>query len=295
MERVRAGVLDVAYERHGEPQGWPVVLLHGFPYDPRCYDAVVPPLVDAGADVVVPYLRGYGPTRFLDTTTPRSGQQAALAHDLLELTAALHLERPIVAGFDWGGRAACIVAALWPSAVSGLVTADGYNIQDLASAEVPLAPMEEARLWYQYYLHGERGRRGLHVHRADFARLLWTQWSPTWNFSDAAFAATAESFDNPDFVDVVVHSYRHRFGLAPGDPAYDATETRLSAQPVITVPSVVLDCTQDGLGPPASRAEHETHFSALVKHRRVAAGHNLPQEEPTAVSDAVLSLHHDVP
>ena len=229
MDRVRAGVLDVAYERHGDRQGWPVVLLHGFPYDPRCFDAVVPPLVDAGADVVVPYLRGYGATRFLDTATPRSGQQAALAHDLLELTAALHLEPAIVAGFDWGGRAACIVAALWPSAVRGLVTVDGYNIQDLASAEVPLAPMDEARLWYQYYLHGERGRSGLRAYRADFARLLWTQWSPTWNFSDDAFAATAASFDNPDFVDVVVHSYRHRFGLALGDPAYDATEARLSA------------------------------------------------------------------
>jgi pimeloyl-ACP methyl ester carboxylesterase len=185
MEKVRAGVLEIAYERQGDPAGWSVVLLHGFPYDPRCYDNAVLALVEAGADVVVPYLRGYGMTRFLDAATPRSGQQAALAHDLAALIEALHLEVPIVAGFDWGGRAACLVAALWPEIVSGLVTVDGYNIQDIAAANTPAAPSRESALWYQYYLHSERGRVGLQTYRADFARLLWAQWSPRWQFTEA--------------------------------------------------------------------------------------------------------------
>lgn len=291
METVRAGVLDVAYERHGPRDGWPVVLLHGFPYDPRCFDEVVGPLAAAGADVVVPYLRGYGPTRFVDPATPRSGQQAALAHDLLALVDALGLDRPVVGGFDWGGRAACLVAALWPERVSGLVTADGYNVQDIAASGRPAAPATESALWYQYYLHGERGRRGLQEHRHAFARLLWEQWSPGWRFTDADVAATAPSFDNPDFVDVVVHSYRHRYALAAGDPAYDATEARIAAQPRIDVPTVVLDAAQDGLGPPAGRAEHERHFSALVEHRVLQVGHDVPQEAPTAFAAAVLLLH----
>lgn len=291
MTRVRAGVLDVACERHGDPGGWPVVLLHGFPYSPRCYDEVVGPLADAGADVVVPYLRGYGPTRFLDATTVRSGQQAALADDLRELIDALGLRRPIVGGFDWGGRAACLVALLWPDSVSGLVSVDGYNVQDIARAGVPAPPDRESLLWYQYYLHGDRGRRGLQRYRAEFARLLWQQWSPRWSFTDAQFAATAEAFDNPDFVDVVVHSYRHRYGLVDGDPRYDALEERIAAQPLVTVPTVVLDAVHDGLGPRPAAAQHEDHFSHLVAHRLVDAGHGLPQEEPAAFVEAVLLLH----
>jgi pimeloyl-ACP methyl ester carboxylesterase len=294
MDIVRAGVLDVAYERHGPRTGWPVVLLHGFPYDPRCYDDIVQPLAEAGADVVVPYLRGYGPTRFVDAETPRSGQQAALAHDLAELLAALRLDHPIVGGFDWGGRAACLVAALWPESVSGLVTVDGYNVQDIAAANQPAAPAIESALWYQYYLHSERGRRGLRANRDELARLLWTQWSPTWRFTQAQFAATSPSFDNPDFVDVVVHSYRHRFGLAAGDPAYQPTEQRIARQPVIDVPTIVLDAAHDGLGPPETRAEHATHCSILVDHRIVDAGHNLPQENPKAFIDAVTLLHNQV-
>ena len=293
MAVVRAGVLEVGYERHGVADGWPVVLLHGFPYDPRCYDEIVGPLAEAGADVVVPYLRGYGPTRFVDTATVRSGQQAALAHDLGELIGALGLRRPVVGGFDWGGRAACLVAALWPDSVSGLVTVDGYNVQDIARASTPARPEQESAFWYQYYLHGERGHRGLEQYRAEFTRLLWRQWSPRWAFTDEQFAATVASFDNPDFVDVVVHSYRHRYGLVAGDPAYEATEERIAAQPVITVPTVVLDAEHDGLGPPGRRApgEHEEHFTQLVDHRFVDAGHDLPQENPTAFLEAVLLLH----
>ncbi|WP_433798565.1 alpha/beta fold hydrolase [Actinomycetospora sp. CA-084318] len=290
MDVVRAGVLDVALDRHGDPGGPPVVLLHGFPYDPRCYDAVVPRLVEAGAHVVVPFLRGYGPTRFASGTTVRSGQQAALADDLRALIDALGLDRPVVAGFDWGGRAACLVAALWPERVRGLVTVDGYNVQDIAHSAEPLPPDVEHRLWYQFYLHSERGRAGLAAHRREFARLLWSQWSPTWSFTEIEFGATAPSFDNPDFVNVVVHSYRHRFGLVAGDPTYDALEARIAGQPVIEVPTVVVDPTADGLGPPAGIEEHRRHFTAIAGHHLVDAGHNPPQEVPAAFADAVQEV-----
>lgn len=291
VHSVRAGVLSVGVERHGRPGGWPVVLLHGFPYDVRSYDDVIQPLVEAGADVVVPYLRGYGPTRFLDAATMRSGQQAALAHDLLELVDALGLGAAVVAGYDWGGRAACLVSALWPQRVSGLLSVDGYNVQDIAAAATPDPPDVERRLWYQYYLHGDRGRSGLDRYRADYTRQLWREWSPTWDFSDADFAATARSFDNPDFVDVVVHSYRHRYGLVAGDPGYEDTEKAIAAQPVITVPTVVLDAADDTFGPPAATSEHARHFTDLLEHRTVAAGHNLPQEAPDAFAAAILLVH----
>lgn len=290
MDMVRAGVLDVAFEQHGAAGGWPVVLLHGFPYSPRCYDEVAPALATAGAHVVVPYLRGYGATRFVDDTTLRSGQQAALAHDLLALIAALRLDRPVVAGYDWGGRAACLVAALWPEQVRGLLTVTGYNVQDIAVAGTPALPEVEAALWYQYYLHGERGRAGLRQHRAEFARLLWRQWSPRWQFTDAEFASTAEAFDNPDFVDVVVHSYRHRYGLVAGDPAYEPTEQLIAAQPTIDVPTVVIDSACDGLGLPGDEAQHHRHFTRLVARHLLDVGHNPPQEDPRSFVTALVSL-----
>lgn len=288
-DTIRAGVLEVAVEHHGEPDGWPAVLLHGFPYDPRCYDGVAPVLVAAGAHVVVPYLRGYGPTRFLDPATPRSGQQAALAADLRALIAASGLAAPIVAGFDWGGRAACLAAMLWPQEVRALVTVSGYHVQNIAAAAFPVPPEFERRLWYQYYLHGERGRAGLQAHRREFARLLWREWSPEWRFTDDEFAFTAASFDNPDFVDVVVHSYRHRYGLVPGDPAYQGLEDQIGPQPPITVPTVVIDPQRDGLVPVSpGREAHAQHFPALLDMRSVQAGHNVPQEAPAAFADAVL-------
>ena len=293
-EVIRAGVLDVAFERHGKPDGWPVVLLHGFPMDVRCYDRAAAVLADAGAEVIVPYLRGYGGTSFVSADTIRSGQQAALAHDLAELIGALGLTAPIVAGFDWGGRAACLVSALWPDRVSGLVTVSGYNVQDIPAAGNPAPPEAERRLWYQYYLHGERGRAGLAAYREDFARQLWREWSPTWSFTEAEFAATAPSFGNPDFVDVVVHSYRHRFGLVGGDPAYEQTEQAIASQPRITVPTVVLESADDTLGGPEPRAEHESHFTNLAELRTVAAGHNLPQEQPDEFAAAVRHLHAQV-
>jgi pimeloyl-ACP methyl ester carboxylesterase len=289
---VRAGVLDVGVERHGDPAGWAVLLLHGFPYDPRCYDDVVPVLVDAGAHVTVPYLRGYGPTRFTDPSTLRSGQQAALASDLHELISTLDLAQPIVAGFDWGGRAACLVAALWPQTVRALVSVSGYNVQNLSAATAPAPPQFERAMWYQYYLHGERGRAGLAAFRREFTRLLWQEWSPHRQFTDDEFDLTAPSFDNPDFVDVVVHSYRHRYGLAGGDPAYQDLEDAISAQPVILVPTVVLDPTDDPLIPfVPPREAHQWRFPELLDARAVNAGHNVPQEAPTPFAEAVLHAH----
>lgn len=292
MTMVRAGVVEVALEQHGDPKGWPVVLLHGFPYDVRCYDQVAPRLAAAGAHVVVPYLRGYGPTRFIDPTTPRSGQQTALAADLRQLIAALGLAAPILAGFDWGGRAACVVAALWPQMVQALVSVSGYNVQNISGAASPTSPELERGLWYQYYLHGERGRAGLNAYRREFARLLWHEWSPAWSFTDDQFAATASSFNNPDFVDVVVHSYRHRYGLIAGDPAYQELEDKVSAQPPIPVPTVVIDPQCDPLMPfVPPRAAHEWRFPKLLDVRSVEAGHNVPQEAPEAFADAILHAY----
>ena len=291
LHRVRAGVLDVAYEESGPRGGAPVILLHGFPYDVRAYDEVAPRLAAAGHRVIVPYLRGYGPTRFLDPTTPRSGQQGALAADLLALMDALAIPRAILAGYDWGGRAACIVAALSPERVAGLVTACGYNVQDVPRSVRPAAPEQEHRHWYQFYFHTERGRAGLAANRGDLCRLLWRLWSPNWAFDDATYARSAASFDNPDFVDVVIQSYRHRFGYAAGDPAYDAIEARLEAQPPIPVPTVCLHGEGDGVSPPDNSATHARHFAG--PYRRVlvpVAGHNIPQEDPAAWAAAVLSL-----
>ena len=288
---IHAGVLEVAFDRVGYPSGRSVVLMHGFPYDPRGYDDVARLLADSGFDVVVPYLRGFGPTRFVDADTMRSGEQAAIGHDLRELILALDLNEPIVAGYDWGGRAACVVAALWPELVSGLVSVSGYLIQDIeAAVSIPVPPHLEKRYWYQYYLHSERGRAGLGAYRAEIAQTLWTDWSPTWRFGDSEFAATAPSFDNPDFVDVSVHSYRHRYGIEAGDPAYAATQELLTRQPTITVPTVVIDPTEDTVATLYGRPDHAAHFTDLIDVRQVDCGHNPPQELPGQFADAVMTL-----
>jgi pimeloyl-ACP methyl ester carboxylesterase len=240
MKTILTPTLEIAYEESGPADGAPVVLLHGFPDDVHAYGDVAPALAAAGWRVLVPYLRGYGPTRFLDPRTPRSGQQAALGRDLLDLLDALGVERAALAGYDWGGRAACIVAALWPERVASLVSIGGYNIQNIARSGEPAAPDREHRLWYQWYFHTERGRAGLAANRRPLSRLLWQLWSPNWHFDDATFERTAASFDNPDFVEVVIQSYRHRFSLAPGDPSLAVIEEQLAAQPPIVVPTIVL-------------------------------------------------------
>lgn len=291
LKNVDAGVLRIGYWESGAPQGWPVVLLHGFPYDAHAYDAVVPILAAGGARVIVPYLRGFGPTTFLSADALRSGQQAALGADLKALLDSLEIERAFLAGFDWGGRAACVVSALWPNRVAGLVTQNGYAIQDIASAAAPAPPEAELRLWYQYYFHGERGRAGLAGSRRAFCRLLWTLWSPAWRFDEEAYQASAAAFDNPDFVDVAIHSYRHRFGLVGGDPAYEELEQRLASQPPIEVPAISLDGGTDGVRPPAPPEQHARHFTGFHEHRLIPwAGHNLPQEAPGEFAAAILCL-----
>ena len=291
MKQITAGVLNVAYQEFGPANGSPILLLHGFPYDVHSYEAVALALAAAGHRVLVPYLRGYGATRFLSPDTPRSGEQAVLGLDLLALMDALDLPQAVLAGYDWGGRAACIVAALWPERVRGLVTCTGYNIQNIAAAASPAEPDEEHRLWYQYYLHGERGVAGLTQHRAAFARLLWQLWSPSWAFTDETFARTAAAFDNPDFVPVVVQSYRHRFGLAPGDPAAFATEQRLAAQPHIPVPAINLHGADDGVAPAKSSLTDSRHFTGRYQRQELPGiGHNVPQEAPAAFVEAVRAL-----
>jgi pimeloyl-ACP methyl ester carboxylesterase len=291
VKRVRTRTLDLAYEESGPASGAPVVLLHGFPYDPRAYDAVAPALAAAGCRVIVPYLRGYGPTRFVSADTPRSGQQAALGNDLKELLDALDLPRAALAGYDWGGRAACVVAALWPERARCLVSCGGYNIQDIAASVKPAAPEQEHRHWYQYYFHTERGRAGLEANRRAIAKLLWRLWSPRWRFDDATFERSAASFDNPDFVPVVIQSYRHRFGYAPGDPALEPIERRLSVQPAITVPTIVLHGDSNGVAPVAGSERHARRFTGPYQRRVLPGiGHNIPQETPQTVTGAVLEL-----
>ncbi len=292
--RIRTPVLDVAYEQSGPAGGLPVLLLHGFPYDVRSFDGVVALVNAAGFRTVVPWLRGYGGTRFLSADTLRSGEQAALGQDLLELLDALRIQKAVLAGYDWGGRAACVVSALWPERVAGLVSCTGYNIQDIANSRRPADPAQEARLWYQYYFHTERGRNGLTEKRREISRLLWKMWSPTWAFDDATFERTAGSFDNEDFVDVVIHSYRHRTCAVAGDPRYAPVEARLAAQPDIDVPAINLHGAADGVTPVGRSESHGKHFTAAYQRRILEnVGHNVPQEAPQAFADAILQLCKD--
>jgi len=287
---VRTATLEIAYDEHGPDGGPPVLLLHGFPYSVQSYEQVAPALAEAGCRVIVPHLRGHGATRFLDPATPRSGEQAALGADVRDLMDALSIPRAVLAGYDWGGRGACVAAALWPGRVRGLVSITGYNIQDIAAAVQPGPAEQEWRWWYQYYFHTPRGVAGLTQNRREIARLLWRLWSPAWSFTDAQFDDSAAAFDNPDWVQVVVQSYRHRFGQAPGDPALQSIEAALAAQPPIAIPTVVLHGAEDGVSPVAG-SERLTRFNGRVRREVVpVAGHNLPQETPEPVVRAVLEL-----
>lgn len=287
----RTDTLAIAYEQSGPTNGQPVILLHGFPDDPRTWDGAAPALAETGFRVLVPWLRGYGQTRFLDAATPRSGQQAALGADLLGFMDAFGIARALLAGYDWGGRAACIVAALWPERVSGLLSINGYNIQDIAASGRPAAPEQEHRYWYQWYFHTERGRAGLQQDRRALCRLLWRLWSPNLHVSDAEFERTAASFDNPDFVDVVIQSYRHRHRAAPGDPALEPIEQRLATRPPIAPPAIVLHGACDGVDPPANSEGHVGRFLQLRRREVVPlAGHFLPREAPESVVGALREL-----
>ncbi|MEO9191860.1 MAG: alpha/beta hydrolase [Acetobacteraceae bacterium] len=290
-DTIRTDTLDIAFEAHGPPDAPPIILLHGFPDDPRTWDGVAA-MAGAGARVLVPWLRGYGSTRFLRTDTPRSGQQAALGADLLGFMDALRLPRATLVGYDWGGRAACIVAALWPARVRALVSITGYNIQDIAASARPAAAEQELRYWYQWYFHTARGRAGLAANRHDICPLLWRLWSPNWRFDQATYDHTAPSFDNPDFVDVVIQSYRHRYGQAPGDPALEPIEARLAALPAITVPTINLHGAADGVSPAEGSEHHARYFTGFYERRVVpVAGHFLPREAPASVIEAMRTLH----
>jgi len=289
---VRTPALTIGYEDRGSQQGFPIVLLHGFPDDVRAWDEVAPALTGAGHRVLVPYLRGYGPTRFLDAAAPRMAEQAAIGQDLLDFADALRLQRFAVAGYDWGGRAACIAAALHPERVRAAVLIGGYSIQNTVAPPRPAAPEAERALWYQWYFNTERGRAGLAANRRSLCRLLWESWSPTWRFSAETFDRTAASFDNPDFVDVVIHSYRHRNGNAPGEARFSEMEKRLAQRPMIQVPAITLHGADDGIARPAADSpEERASFSSLLARRIVAgAGHFVPREKPDAVSSAMLEL-----
>ena len=291
LRSVDAGVLSIAYYEAGPADGPVVMLLHGFPYDIHSYVDVAPQLAAQGCRVIVPYLRGYGPTRFLDKATPRSGEQAAMGADLMALMDALKIQRAVFAGYDWGGRAACIGAALWPERCIGLVCVNSYLIQDIARAMVPARPEREVPLWYQYYFQIERGRAGLAANRRGITKILWEQWSPNWAFDEACLDRTAVAHDNPDYVDVVIHSYRHRYGLAESDPRYADIQQKLAALPPITVPAVTLDGEADGVAVATDGRSSAQRFTGRRVHRVVPrAGHNLPQEEPEAFVAAVMEL-----
>jgi len=293
-QTVQTPVLNVGYEESGNPNGFPIVLLHGFPDDVRAWDGVVPPLVQAGHRVLVPYLRGYGPTRFRDPAAPRKAEQAAMGQDVIDFANALALPTFAVAGFDWGGRAASVAAALHPERIKAAVICGGYLIQNTVNttAAPPAPPAVERELWYQSYFNLERGRAGLKANRKAICKFLWQTWSPDWRFTDEVYDRTAGSFENPDFVDIVIHSYRHRIGNAPGEERFLRVEQQLAKRPKITVPAIVLHGANDPLArPPADSPAERAQFPALVGRRVFpGVGHFLPREKPDAVSTAILEL-----
>ena len=291
LKKIDAGLLNVTYAEAGPSDGRPVVLLHGWPYDIYSFVDVAPPLASAGYRVIVPYLRGYGPTRFLSDQSIRNGQQAVLAIDIIALMDALNIKMAIIAGFDWGARTADIIAALWPERCKALVSVSGYLIGSRDTGKIPLPPKAELQWWYQYYFATERGRAGYEKYRHDFAKLIWAIASPKWNFDDATFDRTAASFDNPDHVSIVIHNYRWRLGLAEGETKYDELEKRLAAGPTITVPTITLEGDANG-APHPEPDSYARKFSGKYAHRTTegGVGHNLPQEAPQAFAQAILDV-----
>ena len=292
VRMVETSILDIGYEEHGDSEGFPIILLHGFPYDVRSWDGVAPPLADAGYRVLVPYLRGYGLTRFRDPEAPRTAEQAAIAQDVIDFADALGLEQCALAGFDWGNRAACIAAILHPERVRAQVAIGGYSVQNTVTPGRPAPAAAEARRWYQWYFNTDQGRAGLEANRRDIIRYLWETWSPGWEYTDEAFNRSAPSFDNPDFVDVVIHSYRHRHLNAPGEKRFLAVERQLAERPPIQVPAIVLRAAEGGFGRPSQDPSgDQARFPGLVARRIIEkAGHNLPVQRPDAVSAALFEL-----
>ncbi len=291
VKQIDAGVLNVGYVESGPATGSAVILLHGWPYDIQSFVDVVPLLATAGYRVIVPYLRGYGTTTFLSSSTFRNGQPAALAVDIIALMDALKIQQAIIAGFDWGARTANITAALWPERCKAMVSVSGYLIGNQEAGKIPLPPKVELQWWYQYYFATERGRAGYDKYRHDFAKLIWQLASPQWHFSDETFDRSARSFDNPDHVSVVIHNYRWRLGLADGERKYDDLEKRLAAGPAIAVPTITLEGDANGAPHPDPSA-YANKFSGKYAHRNITGGvgHNLPQEAPQAFAKAVIDV-----
>jgi pimeloyl-ACP methyl ester carboxylesterase len=291
IRQINAGTLSIGYAEAGPQNGPVVILLHGWPYDIYSFAEVTPLLANAGYRVIVPYLRGYGPTRFLSADTPRNGQQAVVAVDIIALMDALKIDQAIFGGFDWGARTVNIIAALWPERCKGMVSVSGYLIGSQEANKKPLPPKAELAWWYQFYFATERGYAGYDANRHDFNKLIWHTASPKWNFDDATFERSAESFNNPDYVAVVIHNYRWRLGLAQGEPQYDALEARLATSPTISVPTITMEGDANG-APHPEPATYAKKFTGKYQHRNVGGGigHNLPQEAPKAFADAVLDV-----
>jgi pimeloyl-ACP methyl ester carboxylesterase len=289
LRQIDAGALNIGYAEAGPADGPAVILLHGWPYDIHSFVDVTPALASAGYRVIVPYLRGYGTTRFPSIETPRNGQQSVLAVDAIALMDALNIKKAIIAGFDWGGRTANIIAAIWPDRCNALISVSGYLIGNQEAGKMPLPPKDELQWWYQFYFATERGRAGYDKYRREFARLIWQLASPKWDFDDATFERTTAAFDNPDHVAIVIHNYRWRLGLAEGEPQYDNLEKRLAEAPVITVPTITLEGDANGAPHPEASA-YAKKFSGRYEHRLIKGGigHNLPQEAPQAFAEAVI-------
>jgi pimeloyl-ACP methyl ester carboxylesterase len=291
IKQVEAGVLNVGYAEAGPADGPPVILLHGWPYDIHSFVDVAPALAQAGHHVIVPHLRGYGTTRFLSGETMRNGEPAALAVDIVALMDALGIKQATLAGFDWGGRTANIIAALWPERVKAMVSVSGYLISSQEAGKMPLPPSAELQWWYQFYFATERGRAGYDKNRRDFAKLIWRLASPKWHFDDVIFDRSAASLDNPDHVDIAIHNYRWRLALADGEARYSELETRLAAAPIITVPTITMEGDANG-APHPDPSSYANKFSGRYEHRNVSGGigHNLPQEAPEAFVQAVIDV-----
>jgi pimeloyl-ACP methyl ester carboxylesterase len=291
LKQIDAGTLSVGYAEDGPADGPAVILLHGWPYDIHSYADVAPLLASAGYRVIVPYVRGCGTTRFLSNETFRNGQQGVVAADVIDLMDALKIQQATIAGYDWGARSAAIVAAIWPQRCKALVSVSGYLIGSVAGNKMPLPPAAELQWWYQYYFATERGVLGYDKYRHDFAKLIWQTASPKWNFDDATFDRSAAAFNNPDYVAIVIHNYRWRLGLAPGEAKYDALEQRLATAPVITVPTITLEGDANG-APHPDPAAYRNKFSGKYEHRLITGGigHNLPQEAPQAFAQAVVDV-----